>query len=163
MFFQKNIFDDLKLDRRLRVSRTTCLILLNLQHFHFIFHSSFFYYNFHWSCALTIRLSYHYFYLSIVFSFLEKSYKDENHWHWRRRRNRRSENQLSATFFKFVIEHSICWLHHKTTSINVVNSEDQNIDENRNRNEANEMKINSTLCFSNLLLSYADYIINLHR
>ena len=128
--------------------------------FNFSIHLSFFYYYLHRSCALTLCLSYHYNYLSIVFNFLEKSYT-----HWlickkqmkKKKRNERNEDQLNVVFFKFVIEHSICWLHHKATSINVINNE--------NRDEANEMKINSTLCFSNLSLSirFVDYIIKLHR
>ena len=41
--------------------------------------------------------------------------------HWRRsKRNERSENQLNVVFFKSVIE--LCWLHHRFTSINIVNS-----------------------------------------
>ena len=158
MFFQKNIFEDLKLNKDLKVKRTTCLILFNFQHFYFILHSSSFYYNFHWSCALTIWLSYHYIYLNIVFNLFEKSYthslicKTRKEKRRKRKRNERSENQLNVVFFKFVIE--LCWLHHKVTSINVINNENQNID---------EVKINSALCFSDLLLSYADYIIKLHR
>ena len=160
MFFQKNISEDLELDRRFRVSKATCLILFNLQHFHFIFYFLSFYYNFHRSCALTICSSCHWIYLIIVFSFLEKSYTRWLIWKWQRRRSRRSErseDQHIATFFRFVIEHSICWLHHRVTSIDVVNSED--------RDEANEVKINSTLCSSNLSLSirFADYIIELFR
>ena len=117
MFFQKNIFWDLKLNKRFKVNRTTCFVfiyLFNLQFFLFNIHFLFFYYYFHWSCSLTICLSYHYIYLNIVFNFLEKSYKSEN----------------------------------------------QNIDE---KNEIDEVKINLTFRFSNLLLNYADYIINLHR
>ena len=107
MFFQKNIFENLKLNKKFKVNKITCLILLNFQHFYFIFYFLFFYYYFHWSCSLTICLSYHYIYLNIVFNFFEKSYKNEN----------------------------------------------QNIDE---KNEIDEVKINLTLCFSNLLLSYVD-------
>ena len=40
-----------------------------------------------------------------------------------------------------IFEHSICWLHHRVTSINVINNE--------NRNETNEVKINSSLRSSN--------------
>ena len=88
--------------------------------------------------------------------------------HWRKsrsRRSERSENQLIVTFFRFVIEHSICWLHHRITSINVVNNENQNIDEDRDRDrdEANEMKINSSLRSSdfwafNMLTTSWNYI-----
>ena len=169
MFFQKNISGDLELGRGLKISRTTCLILSNLQHFYFILHSSSFYYNLHWSCALTICLSYHYIYLNIVFNLFEKSYTHSlicktqrerrekkktkrTKWrstqrcvlqicHWafgmlttswgyidrcsrqrRSRRSERSEDQLNAMFFRSVIEHSIRWLHHRSTSINVVDS-----------------------------------------
>ena len=109
MFFQKNIFEDLKLNKRFKINRTTCLSLFNLQHFHFFFHSLFFYYNLHRSCALTICLSYHYIYLSIVFNFFEKSYthslicKTQKRKR-RKKRSERSENQLNVMFFKFVIE-----------------------------------------------------------
>ena len=78
---------------------------------------------------------------------------------WRKKRSERSEDQLNVVFFRSVIE--LCWLHHRFTSINVISNEDQSID--RNRNETSEVKINSTLCFLDLLLNYADYIINLHR
>ena len=109
MFFQKNISENLKLNKRLKVNKTTCLNLFNFQHFHFFFHFLSFYYNFHRSCALTICLLYHYIYLSIVFNLLEKSYthslicKTQK----KRRRNKRSErseDQLNVVFFKFVIE-----------------------------------------------------------
>ena len=65
---------------------------------------------------------------------------------------------------------TICLLYHYIY-LNIVfnfleksyKNENQSIDENEDENETNEVKINSTLCFSNLLLSYVDYIINLHR
>ena len=114
MFFQKNISENLKLDRRFKINKITCLILFNLQHFYFIFHSLFFYCNFHRSCALTICLSYHWIYLIIVFNFLEKSYtrwliwkKQKRKQRRKQRRNERSENQFSVMFFWSVIEHSI--------------------------------------------------------
>ena len=127
MFFQKNIFENLKLSKKLKVNKITCLILFNFQHFYFIFHFLFFYYNFHRSCALTICLSYHWIYLIIVFNFLKKSYtrwliwkKQKRRQKRKQKRNERNENQLSVMFFWFVIEHSIRWLHHKTISINVI-------------------------------------------
>ena len=36
-----------------------------------------------------------------------------------------------------IFEHSICWLHHKTTSINVVNNEDQKSE--RSENQLNDL------------------------
>ena len=117
MFFQKNIFWDIELDKRFKVNRTTCFVFIylsNFQLFFFSIHLLFFYYYLHWSCSLTICLSCHYIYLSIVFNLFEKLYRNE----------------------------------------------DQDIDE---KDEVDEMKINLVLRFLNLLLSYADYIINLHR
>ena len=73
MFFQKNISEDLELNKRLKVSISICYIIFNFFILAFIFYLSI-YYSLHRSCALTICLSYHYTYLSIVFSFLEKSY-----------------------------------------------------------------------------------------
>ena len=189
MFFQKNIFEDLGLGRRLRISIPTCYITSSF----FTLTSTFYlptYYYLHRPCALTACLSYHYTYLSIVFSLLEKPYthsltcktqKEEK----RRRRSERSEDQLTSTFSRSAIEHSICWLHHRATSIDVVDSGDQNIGEDWG--EASSVKANSTVCPPDLAdyiigpsgrsegqlnavssrpaieLQYADYIIGLHR
>ena len=60
MFFQKNIFENLELNRRLKISRITCYITFSFFISAFIFYLSSFYYYFHRSCALTICLSYHY-------------------------------------------------------------------------------------------------------
>ena len=109
MFFQKNISEDLKLNRRFRVSKTICYIIFSFFISTFIFYF-FIYYYFQRSCALTICLSYHYIYLSIVFSFLEKSYthslicKMQRKKKKKKRRSERNENQLNVVFFKSVIE-----------------------------------------------------------
>ena len=160
MFFQKNISEDLKLDRRLKVSISTCYIST----FIFYLSTTIFIDHAHWRFVCHI----------IIFNWASYSIFSRNHtridwlvknrWEKKKKKNETDKMKINSTlcFSNFsLFEHSINWLHHKATSINVINSENQSIDENRD--ETNEMKINSTLCFSDLLLSYADYIIKLHR
>ena len=121
MFFQKNISWDLKLNERLKVNKTICLIFdLTFSFFTstFIFHFSIIIFidHAHW------RFVYH------IVTFIWASY---------------SIFSKSHTLIDWLVKSK--W--------------------KKKEDEASEMKINSTLCFSSLLLSiqYADYIINLHR
>ena len=155
MFFQKNISWDLKLDKRLRVNKTTCYIIFNFftfQHSFFIFLLLFFsIMRIDSLFIISLHLSEHRIQLfrKVIHALTDlKKTKTKT-------KIERSENQLNVMFFKFAIEHSICWLHHKTASINVINSE--------NRDEASEVKINSSLRFSsfwafNMLITSQNYI-----
>ena len=151
MFFQKNISEDLELDRSFRVNKSTCYIIFNFFISTFIFYL-FIYFYYHRSCALTICLSYHYTYLNIVFNLLEKSYTHSLICKTKREKEKKAKRAKWKSIQRCVLQIcyrvSICWLHHKSTSINVIDNENQNIDEDSDE----KVKINSTLCFSNLSL-----------
>ena len=162
MFFQKNISEDLGLGKRLKISRTTCYITCFFTST-FIFYFSIYYYL-HRPCALTI---------CHIITPIWTSYSVFSRSHTRicwfaKRKEKKKKKTKRAKWrstqrcvFQICYRASICWLHHRFTSIDVINIENQNIDEDRS--ETSEVKINSMLCFSDLLLSYVDYIINLHR
>ena len=121
MFFQKKIFEDLKLNKRLRVNISTCYIIFSF------FTSTFIFYFF--TIIFIDHALWRFVYHIITFIWTSYLIFSKNHtfidWFvknkWEKK-NKRNEDQLIVTFFKFVIEHSICWLYHKATSINVVNN-----------------------------------------
>ena len=126
MFFQKNISEDLELDKRLKISRTTCYIIFNFFISTFIFYF-FIYYYLHRSCALTICLSYHYIYLSIVFNFLKKSYTHSLICKTQRKEKKKKTKRTKwkstqRCVFQICYRVSICWLHHRFTFINVIDN-----------------------------------------
>ena len=153
MFFQKNIFEDLELGKKLKVNKTICYIIFSFFISKFIFYLSFF-------ITIFIDHAQWRFVCHIITSFWA-SYSIFSRSHTRircsaKRREKEKKKKTKRTkwrstqrcVFQICYRASICWLHHRFTSINVVNSENQNIDENRS--ETNEVKINSFLRSSNL-------------
>ena len=147
MFFQKNIFEDLGLGRRLKVSRTTCYIIFSFLISAFIFYF-FIYYYFHRSCVLTICLSYD---ITSIWASYSAFSRSHTRIRWSAKRKRRKKKKKAERtkwrstqrcVFQTCYRASICWLHHRFTSIDVVDSE--------GRGEAGEVKVNSSLRSSDL-------------
>ena len=135
-------------------------MLHNLQLFHFNIHLLFFYLllfslimRIDDLFVISIHLSEHRIQFSrkIIHAFvdLQNAKKKKE----KKKTKRAKWKSTQRCVFQICYRVSICWLHHKSTSINVVNSEDQNIDENQ---------LIATF-FKSLSIQYADYIIKLHR
>ena len=133
MFFQKNISEILRLGRRLRVSISTCYITSSFFTSAFTFYLStiIFIDHAHWRSVYHITTLIWASYSAFSRSHTLIDWPVKSRWGGGEKAERAKWRPTQRCVLQTCYRASICWLHHRPTSIDVVDSEDQSIGEDR--------------------------------